>query len=109
MFALFFQKCKMEFIHRDLIIQRRPGRAMKQMEFLPNFSKDLQKYIYNTVKKEAEEVKVDKETSVAGFNRESLANFSYDLYHQKMLQNHPILSAALTGAVSNLTFEDFEV
>ena len=46
----------MEFIRRDLIIQRRPGRAMKQMEFLPNFSKDLQKYIYNTVQKEAEEV-----------------------------------------------------
>ena len=79
------------------------------MEFLPNFSKDLQKYIHNSVQKEAEGVKLQKETSVAGFNRENLADFSYSSYHEKLLDTHPILGAALTGAVSNLGFEEFKV
>ena len=79
------------------------------MECLPNFRKELQKYIYKTIQKEAEGVKVDKEVAPSEFNRETLRSFSYQSYHEKVLATTPLLSAALTGAVSNLSFEEFEV
>ena len=79
------------------------------MEVLPNFSKDMLEYVYKTIQKEAEAVKIEKETSVSNFCRENLSSFSYDDYHQKLLETTPLLSAAITGAVSNLPFGDFEV
>jgi hypothetical protein len=97
------------FVPRDLVRHRRPGRAMKEMGFLPNFNQDLQEYIYKTVQKEAESVKIEKETCVANFCRQNLSSFSYENYHNKLLDTTPLLSAAITAAVSNLPFSEFEV
>ena len=88
---------------------RRPGRAIRALEFLPNFNKEFQEYLYKTIQKEAESIKIDKETSVANFCRDNLGSFSYEKYHEKLLDTTPLLSAALTGALSNLPFNDFEV
>ena len=95
-----------DYTTRDLIRHRRPGRALKEMEFLPNFEKELQEFIFKKVQKEAETVKLEKETSVADFSRENLSSFSYETYHDKLLETTPLLTAALTGAVSNLPFSE---
>lgn len=79
------------------------------MEFLPNFHRELQEYLYKKIQREAEGVKVDKETSVANFCRENLSCFSYEEYHTKLLETTPLLSAVLTAAVSNSPFRDFQV
>jgi hypothetical protein len=76
------------FSNRTLITLRRPGRALKQMESLPNFSKELQKYIYKTIQKEAEGVKVEKEIAPGEFNRETLRSFSYQSYHERSAGHH---------------------
>ena len=98
-----------DYTTRDLIRHRRPGRALKEMEFLPNFEKELQEFIFKKVQKEAETVKLEKETSVADFSRENLSSFSYETYHDKLLETTPLLTAALTGAVSNLPFSEIKV
>jgi len=93
---------------RDLLRHRRPGRALKEMEFLPNFDRELQEFIYKKIQKEAETVKLEKETCVADFCRENLSSFSYETYHDKLLDTTPLLSAAITGAVSNLPFSEIK-
>ena len=90
-------------------MHRRPGRALKEMEFLPNFERELQEFIFKKIQKEAETVKLEKETRVADFCRENLKGFSYETYHEKLLETTPLLSAALTGAVSNLPFSELKV
>ena len=77
------------------------------MELLLNFTKELQKYIYKYIQCEAEGIKHSKETSVSDFNRQALEDFSYDEYHAEALENYPILSAVLTGAISNERFDEF--
>ena len=94
------------FFVRNLVTHRRPGRVLRQLEFLPNFKKELQEYIYKTIQKEAEAVKTVKETSVANFCRQNLSSFSYENYHAKLLETTPLLIAAISGAVSNLSFDE---
>ena len=90
---------------RNLIIHRRPGRALKQMEFLPNFERELQEYIFNYVQTEARGILLSKEVSAGDFSRKHMDDFTYDFYHAEVLANYPILSAVITGAVSNQGFE----
>ena len=88
-----------------MVLQRRPERALKQLEYLPNFEKDLQKYIYERVQKEASLAVHDKEHSLVDFDRHDIESFSYDAYHSKLLNRNPILMSALTGSISNLKYE----
>ena len=90
-------------------MERRPGRALKQMEFLPNFQKELNEYVYKTVQKESENVKEDKGPTVGHFSRLDLSSFSYGQFHSELLDKTPLLCAAITGAASNLTYKDFKV
>ena len=94
------------FLLRNLILNRRPGRALKQMEFLPNYKKDLQKYIHDYVQTEAAGIKNFKEVAVADFDRYLMESFSYDTYYENALTNYPILTAVLTGALSSQRFID---
>ena len=97
-------------ITRDLLRHRRPGRALKEMEeFLPNFDRELQEFIYKKIQKEAESVKLEKETCVADFCRKNLSSFSYETYHDKLLNTTSLLTAAIRGAVINLPFSEIKV
>ena len=87
-------------------MNRRPGRAFKQMEFLPNYIRDLQKYIHDYVQAEAAGIKNAKEVTVADFDRCLMESFSYDTYYADALSIYPIISAVLTGALSNQRFEE---
>ena len=78
------------------------------MEFLPNYERELQEYIYNYVQAEAKGILQAKEVTVAEFSREHMEKFSYDLYHSEALSSYPILSAVISGAVSNQKYDELE-
>ena len=97
------------FTLRDLILHRRPGRALKQLECLPNFDQELQKYVYERVQKEAASCLNDKDPPLAEFDRLQIDAFSYEAFYDMILEKKPILLSALTGSVSNQNFDLFRV
>ena len=91
---------------RDLVLHRRPGRALKQLEVLPNFDKELQKYIYERVQREAASCLNEKDPPLKEFDRLQIDSFSYDAYHDKIIKKTPLLLSALTGSISNQSYDN---
>ena len=50
-----------------------------------------------------------KDPPLAEFDRLQIDTFSYEAYHDKMLEKTPILLSALTGSVSNQNYDQFRV
>ena len=87
-------------LFRDQLLRNRVLRALRTMKNFSSFDTDLQSFVLEEAKREADTVLSEKDLPRAVFNLENIRKFSYKSELDKFQKTNPLLLAAIIGTIS---------
>ena len=90
----------MTLFGRNQILDRHVQRALRSMKSLSNFETELQAFIQEESRSQAERILEDKDPAKSSFTLENLRKFSYKEQLQKFQKTNPLLLASIVGTLS---------
>ena len=85
---------------RDQILSHRLGRAFRTMKSLPSFQDELQTFVQEEARLQAQGILEDKDDPRASFSLADMTEFSYKEQLRKFQRTNPILVASILGTLS---------
>ena len=88
------------YTFRDQLARGRVARALRTMKSFPNFDSDLQTFVQDEARRQADIVLEEKDLSRPEFKLENMRKFKYKDQLDKFQRTNPLLLSVIIGTIS---------